>query len=241
MQELSFPMRLNKYIAKAGICSRRKAVDLILSGVVTVNKVTVVVPHLEVLADDEVAIEGKPIRPEENKVYILLNKPKDTISTTSDEKNRRTILDCIEFDGKERLFPVGRLDRMTTGLILLTNDGDLTKKLSHPSHESLKKYEVRLDRPLTNAHLKEISKGVVLEDGKAPVKAVIRSDDDKSDVLVNIIIGRNRVVRRIFESLGYQVLRLDRIYYAGLTKKGLPRGHFRHLTSREAIMLKHFH
>jgi len=238
--DLQYPARLNKYVAKTGICSRRKAVDLIKAGLVSVNDVVQLEPFFLVEEADQVALEGKVIKPETNFIYLLLNKPKDTISTTSDEKGRKTIFDIVDFEGKERLFPVGRLDRNTTGLILITNDGDLSKKLSHPSHKITKTYLVTLDNPLSEEHFHQIAAGLTLEDGLAPVKTIHVIADSRMEIEISIILGRNRIVRRIFESLGYNVLRLDRTYYGGLDKKGLPRGRYRPLTSREIIMLKHF-
>lgn len=234
-------MRLNKYIAHSGICSRRKAGDFVKEGKVKVNKVVEINPAYIVQEDDEVRFEGKVVRPEKKKLYILMNKPKNTVTTTADERGRKTVMDIIENKYKERIYPVGRLDRMTTGLLLLTNDGDLAKKLSHPSHKIKKRYHVILNKEVTAAHLKKIKNGLVLEDGKAIVDDIdwiIGSDND--EVGIEIHIGKNRIVRRIFEHLGYNVVRLDRVYYAGLTKKDLPRGWFRELKPKEVIMLKHF-
>jgi 23S rRNA pseudouridine2605 synthase len=237
---LVFPVRLNKYVAKSGVASRRKAVDLIKEGRVQVNDVTIIEPYFLVEEADQVTLDGKKLAPEENLIYILLNKPKDTISTTSDERERKTVLDLIHFEGKERLFPVGRLDRNTTGLLLLTNDGELATKLAHPGRKVQKKYKVILDQPLRQPDYEQIKQGVILEDGPAPVVDIEITSPDHTEVLLTIVIGRNRVVRRIFESLGYVVKSLDRIYYGGLTKKGLLRGQYRSLTPREVIMLKHF-
>lgn len=238
--DLTFPVRLNKYVSRSGITSRRKAVDLVKEGKVSVNGEIILEPFFLVNENDLVSLEGKKITPEVALVYILLNKPKDTISTTSDELDRKTVLDIINFEGKERLFPVGRLDRNTTGLLLLTNDGDLAKKLSHPSHKVQKKYTVTLDRALGQEDFERIKQGLELEDGPAPVVDIQMVDADGFEITLTIVIGRNRIVRRIFEFLGYEVKRLDRTYYAGLTKKGLPRGHYRLLEPREVIMLKHF-
>ncbi len=238
--DLTFPVRLNKYVSRSGVTSRRKAVDLVKEGKVSVNGEIILEPFFLVNESDLVSLEGKKITPEVSLVYILLNKPKDTISTTSDELDRKTVLDIINFAGKERLFPVGRLDRNTTGLLLLTNDGDLAKKLSHPSHKVQKKYTVTLDRALGQEDFDRIKQGLELEDGPAPVVDIQMVDADGFEITLTIVIGRNRIVRRIFEFLGYEVKRLDRTYYAGLTKKGLPRGHYRQLEPREVIMLKHF-
>jgi 23S rRNA pseudouridine2605 synthase len=181
------------------------------------------------------------ISPEKQLIYILINKPRNVITTTADEHQRKTVLDLIKDEAEERLFPVGRLDRNTTGLLLITNDGDLAKKLSHPSHEVRKEYLVTLDLEVPEKDLEKIRKGLILEDGPVPVNAVAYRDEmKKQEVEIALHIGRNRIVRRIFEHLGYTVKALERTYYAGLTLKNLPRGKYRHLTPREVIMLKHF-
>lgn len=240
-QELLEGIRLNKYVAHCGICSRRKAAEYILEGHVKVNDVVIKEPGHRVMENDKVIFKGKPIQPEVNKVYLLLNKPKDCVTTLSDEKGRKTVMDIVGKAVKERIYPVGRLDRATLGLLLLTNDGDLAKKLSHPSHECSKVYEVILDKEVSEEHLKLIRKGLTLEDGFTPVDAVnYIKNKEKTEVAIEVHIGRNRIVRRIFEHLGYQVKKLDRTYYAGLTKKDLSRGRFRHLSQQEVIMLKHF-
>jgi len=234
-------MRLNKYIAHSGICSRRKAGDLVKAGAVKVNGEVLSNPAYEVQKDDKVEYKGKVVRPVRKMIYILMNKPKNVVTTTSDEKARRTVMDIVQHKVSERIYPVGRLDRMTTGLLLLTNDGDLAKKLTHPSHGVVKRYHVILNKVVTEQHLKAIKKGLRLDDGVAIVDDVdwiIGSDND--EVGIEIHMGKNRIVRRIFESLGYTVERLDRVYYGGLTKKDLPRGWFRPLKSKEIIMLKHF-
>ncbi len=234
-------MRLNKYIAHCGICSRRQAAEHVKNGLVTVNGDKVLEPWLLVGPKDKVAFKGKLIKPEDKKVYLLMNKPKNIITTSSDEKGRKTVLDIVGNKVKERIYPVGRLDRDTTGLLLLTNDGDLAKKLSHPSHQVQKVYHVYLDKPVTKKDIEAIANGLELEDGPVPVDEIgYVKDRDRSEVMIEIHIGRNRVVRRIFESRGYEVKKLDRIYFAGLTKKDLPRGRFRHLKEKEVIMLKHF-
>ena len=234
-------MRLNKYLAKAGIASRRGAADVIKAGNVTVNGEQVLDIGYRVLPGDEVRVKGKVIKPESEFVYILLNKPKDVISTADDEKGRRTVLDLIDENLKERIYPVGRLDRATTGLLLLTNDGDLALKLTHPRYKVKKVYQVVLDKKISPADLDAIAKGLDLEDGPAPVVGVGYVQNEKPNVVgIELHIGRNRIVRRIFEHLGYKVVRLDRTYYAGLTKKNLGRGRYRHLSTREVIMLKHF-
>lgn len=234
-------MRLNKYVAHCGVAARRKASEYIMDGLVTVNGEVVKEPGHRVKPTDKVTYRGKPIEPETQRIYILLNKPKNTVTTVSDEKNRRTVMDLIDPTIKLRIYPVGRLDRETTGLLLLTNDGDLAKKLSHPSHEVTKIYHVVVDKPVTEEHLKEIQDGLTLEDGLVPVdKISYVKDKGKNEVGIEIHIGRNRIVRRIFKHLGYHVVRLDRTYYAGLTKKDIPRGKYRLLNDREVLMLKHF-
>lgn len=234
-------MRLNKYVAHCGVCSRRQAADHIKAGLVTVNGEVIKEPWVLVSETDEVTFKGEKIEVEEEKVYILMNKPKNVITTASDEKARKTVLDIVGKKVKERIYPVGRLDRDTTGLLLLTNDGDLAHKLAHPSHEIKKIYHVTLDRDVSKAAISAIANVLELEDGPAPVDHVAYAEGKpKSEVIIEIHIGRNRIVRRIFEHLDYEVLRLDRIYYAGLTKKDLARSFFRHLTKQEVIMLKHF-
>ena len=234
-------MRLNKYIAHAGVCSRRKAADLVKEGKIKVNGMTEENPSYMVQPSDQVEYLGKILKPETNKVYLLLNKPKNYVTTVSDEKGRKTVMDLVAKKVKERIFPVGRLDRATTGLLLLTNDGDLAKKLSHPSHEVIKCYQVTTDKDVSEKHIHEIRQGLTLDDGLAPVDGVDYVKGEEKNVIgIKLHIGRNRIVRRIFESLGYHVVKLDRTFYAGLTKKDLPRGWSRHLTDKEVIMLKHF-
>ena len=235
------PYRLNKYIAHSGVCSRRKAAELVKNGEITVNDKINKDPSYLVQEDDRVSYKGKKLRLERKKIYILMNKPKNVVTTTSDERARKTVMDILENKVKERIYPVGRLDRNTTGLLLITNDGDLATKLSHPKHGVRKRYHVILDKPVTEDHLKLIKKGLTLDDGKAVVDDIdwiIGSDN--SEIGIEIHIGKNRIVRRIFEHLGYHVEKLDRVYYGGLTKKDLPRGWFRHLKPKEIIMLKHF-
>ena len=234
-------MKLNKYIAHAGVCSRRKAGELVKAGRVKVNGSVEKNPAYEVQKGDKVEYKGEQLRINKKKLYILMNKPKNVVTTTSDEKGRRTVLDIIQPKYSERIYPVGRLDRNTVGLLLLTNDGDLAKKLSHPSHKVKKRYHVVLDKVVSEEHIKKIKKGIVLEDGKVEVDDIdwiIGSDND--EIGIEIHIGKNRIVRRIFEHLGYEVKKLDRVYYGGLTKKDLPRGWFRELKPKEVIMLKHF-
>lgn len=238
---VTFPVRLNKYVAKSGICSRRKAVELVKEGRIKVNGVVAIEPFLLVEETDKVMHNDELIRPETRMVYYLLNKPKQVITTTSDEHQRKTVLDLIKEPHKERLFPVGRLDRDTTGLILITNDGDLAKRLSHPSHKVRKEYLVTLDKDLSAADFEKIIAGLELEDGLAPIKELRFTDEkDHKKVIITLFIGRNRIVRRIFKHCGYTVEKLDRVYLAGLTKKNLTRGRYRTLTAREIIMLKHF-
>ncbi|MEM9991451.1 MAG: pseudouridine synthase [Bacteroidota bacterium] len=233
-------MRLNKYIAHCGICSRRQAADLVKAGKIQVNGAVQLEPWYQMQADDRVTYQGKHLQPETQHVYILMNKPKNTITTVSDERGRKTVMDVIGDKVTERIFPVGRLDRATVGLLLLTNDGGLAQKLAHPSYTVQKVYQVRLDKEVDEAHLQAIRTGITLEDGFVPVDKAHYVQGTRQEVMVEIHIGRNRIVRRIFEHFGYEVVKLDRTYYAGLTKKDLPRGQFRHLTEREVIMLKHF-
>ncbi len=232
---------LNKYVALSGICSRRKAVEHIEKGEVTVNGETITVPYHKVKTSDVVQFQGKTIQPEDKKVYLLLNKPTNCITSLHDPEGRKTVLDIVQGACSERIYPVGRLDRNTSGLLLLTNDGDLAKKLSHPSHEVKKFYQVHLDKQVDPEDIETIKKGFDLEDGPVAVDAIGIVEGSKGfDVGIEIHIGRNRIVRRIFEHFGYHVKRLDRVYYAGLTKKDLPRGRYRYLSPKEVVMLKHF-
>ena len=232
-------MPLNKYLAHSGASSRREAAVIVKQGKVKVNGELITDPGHRVQNSDVVTLLGKRIFPQKNKVYVLLNKPKGYITTTDDPEGRRTVMDLVLGAGSERLFPIGRLDRNTTGLIILTNDGGLTQKLSHPSYEIKKVYQVSLDKPLTQADFDAIIAGVTLEDGVAQVDAMAYLED-KKELGLEIHSGRNRIVRRIFESLGYEVEKLDRVMYAGLTKKNLPRGKWRFLSEKELILLKHF-
>jgi len=232
---------LNKYVALSGVCSRRKAVELIEQGLVSVNKKVVKIPYFRVQPNDTVIYEGKRIQPEITKQYILLNKPKNCITSHNDPEGRKTVLDVVKNACTERIFPVGRLDRNTTGLLLLTNDGDLAKKLSHPSHKVNKLYYATLDKPVLEDHINQILAGIDLEDGKVNADACGYVDNgDGYEVGIEIHLGKNRIVRRMFEHFGYQVKKLDRVYYAGLTKKNIGRGRWRHLTEKEIKMLKHF-
>ena len=234
-------MRLNKYVAHCGICSRRQAAELIKAGKIKVNGAVMLEPFYQFKKGDKVEYEGKQIQPEGKTVYLLMNKPKNCITTLKDEKGRTTVMDIIGNKVAERIFPVGRLDRDTTGLLVMTNDGQLSQKLAHPSKKVKKIYKVVLDEPVAAGHLDQIAKGLELDDGKALVNSVAWTDTTgKKEVLIEIHIGKNRIVRRIFEHFKYKVKKLDRIYYAGLTKKDLPRGQFRFLSEREVIMLKHF-
>ena len=236
----SEPMRLNKFIAHCGICSRRDAAELVKNGEVKLNGEVFFNPAYEVQAKDTIEYKGKKLRPEIQKIYLLLNKPKNVVTTASDDKGRKTVMDLIQPRYMERLYPVGRLDRNTTGLLLLTNDGDLAQKLSHPSYNVKKIYHVVLDKNLTDLDFEKIIQGVLLEDGKAQVDSLDFVEGNRKEIGITIHLGKNRIVRRIFEHLGYEVIKLDRVYYAGLTKKNIPRGEFRELTEKEIIMLKHF-
>lgn len=234
-------MPLNKFIAHAGIAARREAADLVRKGLVKVNNELVTEPGHKVSAKDEVRVNGKKIFLAKNLVYILLNKPKDYITTTDDPQGRKTVLDIINRATNERVYPVGRLDRNTSGVLLLTNDGELAQKLTHPSNEVKKVYHVTLNKPLEKKDFDQILKGITLEDGAANVDVLAYADmKDKTQIGVEIHSGRNRIVRRIFESLGYDVKNLDRVIFAGLTKKNVDRGKWRFLTEKEVRDLKHF-
>jgi 23S rRNA pseudouridine2605 synthase len=232
-------LRLNKYIANAGICARREADELIAKGLITVNGEVITEMGFKVKKTDRVVYQGKKVNPEKP-VYVLLNKPKDFITTTDDPMERKTVMALVENACEERIFPVGRLDRNTTGLLLFTNDGELTAKLSHPSNEVKKIYQVTLDMPLTHNHEKEILEGLTLEDGDVKVDDMKVLSLDRTILGLEIHIGRNRIVRRLFAHLGYEVTALDRVMYAGLDKKDLKRGHYRFLTEQEVIRLKYF-
>jgi 23S rRNA pseudouridine2605 synthase len=208
-------------------------------GLITVNGTVITEMGHKVRPSDEVRYDNRVLRAEKL-VYVLLNKPKGYITTTDDPNERQTVMSLVARAAKERIYPVGRLDRNTTGLLLLTNDGDLADKLSHPSYEVKKIYKVELDKPFTKTDFEKVMEGVSLEEGRARIDDLAVISDDKKTVGLEIHIGWNRVVRRIFESLGYQVLKLDRTVYAGLDKKDLPRGHWRYLRPDEVIRLKHF-
>jgi 23S rRNA pseudouridine2605 synthase len=234
-------MPLNKYIAHSGVCSRRDAAELIKSGKVQVNGKIIAEPGFKVTLKDEIKFNNKKVFPVADLVYILLNKPKDYLTTTDDPQNRKTVLDLIVGATKDRVYPVGRLDRNTSGVLLLTNDGELAQKLTHPSNEVKKVYAVTLDKPLEKKHFDQILKGVPLEDGIANVDVLAFTDvTDKTQVGVEIHSGRNRIVRRIFEHLGYDVKGLDRVMFAGLTKKNVNRGKWRYLNEKEVRELKFF-
>ena len=233
-----YETRLNKYIANTGLCSRREADEYILSGQIQVNGKRVSELGTKIKSKDVVTFKGKKLTAEK-KVYILMNKPKDVITTTDDPQGRRTVFSIIKSRPGERIYPVGRLDRMTTGVLLLTNDGDLTKKLTHPKFQKKKIYQVTLNKALTNNDLEQIAIGVTLEDGFIKADAISFIDsEDKKQIGIEIHSGQNRVIRRMFEHLGYTVAKLDRVYFAGLTKKGLSRGHWRYLTNNEIATLK---
>jgi 23S rRNA pseudouridine2605 synthase len=230
-------IRLNKYIANAGVCSRREADELIKAGVVKVNGKVITELGTKIMLGDDVNYGGQKLSHEKN-VYILLNKPKDYLCTAEDPFSRKTVLQLIQGACKERVYPVGRLDRNTTGLLLLTNDGDLTKRLTHPKHGAKKIYQVSTDKSVKPGDLETLLKGVELEDGPAHADNVSYVKDSKRDVGIEIHMGRNRVIRRMFETLGYKVIKLDRVYFAGLTKKDLQRGKWRFLTTEELNYLK---
>ena len=232
------PIRLNKFLANAGICSRREADEFITAGVVSVNGQVVTELGTKIKRTDEVKFHDQPVSIEK-KVYVLLNKPKDCVTTSDDPQERKTVLDIVKGACKERIYPVGRLDRNTTGVLLLTNDGDLASKLTHPKFLKKKIYHVFLDKNVTKADLEQIASGITLDDGEVHADAIsYASDTDKSQVGIEIHSGKNRIVRRIFESLGYRVVKLDRVYFAGLTKKGVRRGDWRYLTEKEVNMLR---
>jgi 23S rRNA pseudouridine2605 synthase len=232
-------IRLNKYIANAGICSRREADQLITSGVIAVNGKTITELGYKIKPTDSIQYGGHTLT-REKLVYILINKPKDYITTTDDPKERKTILHLIQGACRERVYPVGRLDRASTGVLLLTNDGELTKRLTHPRYEKKKIYHVYLDKALKAEDMKAIREGITLEDGEVTVDDIsfVAGTTSKKEVGIELHSGKNRIIRRIFESLGYDVIKLDRVYFSGLTKKDLPRGKWRFLSEKEVNMLK---
>ena len=232
------PIRLNKYLANAGVCSRREADEYIQAGAVLVNGTVVTELGTKVLRSDEVKFRDQPVTMEK-KVYVLLNKPKDYVTTSDDPQQRKTVMDLVKNACEERIYPVGRLDRNTTGVLLLTNDGDLASKLTHPKFLKKKVYHVYLDKPVTATDLQKIAEGIELEDGEVHADAIeYASPTDEKQVGIEIHSGKNRIVRRIFESLGYRVVKLDRVQFAGLTKKNLRRGDWRFLTQKEVKMLR---
>ena len=236
--DLTKPVRLNKFLANAGICSRREADEYILAGVISVNGQITTEMGVKVLLTDKVMFHDQTVQ-SERKVYLLLNKPKDCVTTSEDTHDRLTVLDLVKNACSERIYPVGRLDRNTTGVLLLTNDGDLASKLTHPKYDKKKIYHVTLDKPLIEADFDMILAGVPLDDGSIAADALeFVKEGDLKQVGIEIHSGQNRVVRRIFEKLGYKIVRLDRVYFAGLTKKSLPRGKYRFLNEREVSMLK---
>jgi len=233
-------MPLNKFIAHAGICARREAAEIVKEGKVKVNNSVIYEPGFKVSSNDKVSVNGRQVFIQENLVYILLNKPKDYITTTSDPEGRKTVFDLIKHATKERVYPVGRLDRNTTGVLLMTNDGELAQKLTHPAFEVKKLYEVKLDKPLSKKDFETILKGVTLEDGFVKADALAYADaKDKSIIGIEIHSGRNRIVRRLFEHLHYDVKNLDRVMFANLTKKNVDRGKWRFLNEKEVRLLKY--
>lgn len=233
-------MPLNKFVSHAGICSRRDAAELVRSGKVTVNGEPVTEPGFKVTGKDDVRVQGKKISATRSLVYILLNKPKDHITTTEDPQGRKTVMDIVKSATSERVYPVGRLDRNTTGVLILTNDGELAQKLAHPSYEVRKIYEVTLDRPLIKKDFDTLMAGLTLDDGFiAPDSLAYADAKDRSVVGIEIHSGKNRIVRRMFEKLGYDVRNLDRVMYANLTKKNVERGKWRFLQDKEVRLLKY--
>ncbi len=230
-------IRLNKYISTAGVCSRREADKLIEKGLITVNGEVVTTVGTIVKKSDVVIYNGKQLSAEKM-VYVLLNKPKNFTTTLSDPHAERTVIDLVRTACDERIYPVGRLDKMTTGLLLLTNDGDLTKKLTHPKYEHRKIYYAFLDKEISNEDIEKIRKGFSLEDGFIKADKISLVNSNPLEVGIEIHSGRNRIVRRIFKHLGYEVVKLDRVFFAGLTKKNLPRGKWRYLTNKEVGLLK---
>jgi 23S rRNA pseudouridine2605 synthase len=231
---------LNKYVAHAGVSSRRAAAALVKEGKVTVNGAVIYDPGTKVLYTDTVKVNGKKVTVSSHFVYILLNKPKDFLTTTNDPQGRKTVLQLISKATEERVYPIGRLDRNTSGVLLFTNDGDLSQKLSHPKNEVKKIYHIGLDKPLTKQHFEKIMSGIELEDGIARVDEMAYADPkDKTQIGLEIHSGKNRIVRRIFAALSYDVKTLDRVMYAGLTKKNVQRGNWRFLTEKEIRALKY--
>lgn len=237
--EINENIRLNKYIANSGVCSRREADTLIANGEIKVNGKVITEMGYKVKPTDKITYKGSPLK-REKLVYVLLNKPKDYITSLDDPDQRKTVMDLVNNACEERIYPVGRLDRKTTGLLLFTNDGELAKRLTHPSHKVKKVYDVGLNKAISEEDYNKILAGVKLDDGEVKVDQITVLGADKMNLGLEIHIGRNRIVRRLFEHLGYDVVKLDRVIYAGLTKKDLPRGKWRFLKQREVINLKHF-
>lgn len=236
--DMNKPVRLNKFLANAGICSRREADEFIQAGIITVNGETVTTLGAKIMPTDKVMFHDQPVR-SERKVYVLLNKPKNTITTTDDPEERNTVMNIVKNACTERIYPVGRLDRNTTGVLLLTNDGDLAAKLTHPKYGKKKTYQAKLDRPLEQEDYDRVMAGITLDDEViVPDDLQFIDEQDHSNIGLTIHSGQNRVVRRIFERVGYKVVKLDRTVFAGLTKKNLSRGKFRFLTPKEVAMLK---
>ncbi len=231
-------IRLNKYIAQSGVCSRREADELIKAGRIKVNSKVITEMGYQVKSDDSVQY-GKKVLSKEQLIYVLLNKPRDFITTTSDPQERKTVMQLVSKACSERIYPVGRLDRNTTGVLLLTNDGELSKKLTHPSHQVSKIYQVELNKPISDNHFTQIKEGIELEDGLIKVDDIAIVDEEGFALGVEIHSGKNRIVKRIFESLGYDVTKLDRVMFAGLTKKDLSRGKWRFLRNKELVKLKY--
>ncbi|MDE6570295.1 MAG: rRNA pseudouridine synthase, partial [Alistipes sp.] len=230
-------IRLNRFIAQSGICSRREADDFIVAGVVTVNGKVVTELGTKVMPTDEVRFNDSRVQGEKN-VYLVLNKPKGYVTSLDDPHATKTVMDLVKGACEERIYPVGRLDKNSLGLLLFTNDGDMTKQLTHPAYQKKKIYQVTLDKPLTKADMERIAEGITLEDGEIHADEIAYVKDKKQEIGIEIHSGRNRIVRRIFEHLGYEVKKLDRVYYAGLTKKKLKRGAWRFLTDEEVQRLK---
>jgi len=231
-------LRLNRFIANSGLCSRREADELILKGFISVNGKKITDLGIKVNYDDDIRYKGKRLSAE-RKIYILMNKPRGYVTTVDDPHAEHTVIDLLKDACPERVYPVGRLDKDTTGVLLLTNDGDLTGKLTHPKYERRKIYHVFLDKPVTKSDLARIAEGITLEDGIVSADAVSFADpDDKTQVGIELHSGKNRVIKRMFESMGYRVRKLDRVYFAGLTKKNVPRGKWRFLSQKEISMLK---
>ena len=231
-------IRLNKFLANAGICSRREADVLIATGVVSINGVTITELGYKIKPTDSVQYDGETINAEKKR-YVLLNKPKGFITTMDDPRGRKTVMTLVSKACRERIYPIGRLDRETTGLLLFTNDGDMAKKLTHPRYQSKKIYHVELNKSVNKADFEKLLKGVDLEDGRSKVDQVsFVTDASSKEVGVEIHSGKNRIVRRLFEAIGYEVVKLDRVQFASLTKKDLPRGMYRHLTEQEVSFLK---